>query len=256
MKCPFHHANLKTINYHGVDVDICPSCQGIWFDKGELKEYLDNFLTEKKDIPVSDFQVGNAVNKISLPPQTSLDCPRCGKSLVSFNYAYNSNILLEKCLNCNGIWVDGGKLTKLANYMKGNPKMDKLGKDLVALDADWAEYNERMGDVKSLNNMAYDMNYRPWRVMWGPRLVLPLTDNVPCTKIPFMVFLIILVNIGVYLYQTFYLSDPGTLFNEYGFIPYAVLTYGEYYRFITALFLHNGFFHLVGEYVLLLAVWG
>lgn len=36
MKCPKCGADLKEETHHHVKVDICPECQGLWLDAGEL----------------------------------------------------------------------------------------------------------------------------------------------------------------------------------------------------------------------------
>lgn len=36
MRCPKCGTQLHTVEYHGVTVEECPSCQGMWLDKGEL----------------------------------------------------------------------------------------------------------------------------------------------------------------------------------------------------------------------------
>jgi len=36
MKCPKCGADLTEEQYHHLKVDICPECQGVWFDGGEL----------------------------------------------------------------------------------------------------------------------------------------------------------------------------------------------------------------------------
>jgi uncharacterized protein len=38
MHCPKCGQVLKEILYHEVPVDICPFCQGMWLDKGELEQ--------------------------------------------------------------------------------------------------------------------------------------------------------------------------------------------------------------------------
>lgn len=40
MICP-RDANTLTATYkHGIEVDICPSCDGVWLDRGELDKIL------------------------------------------------------------------------------------------------------------------------------------------------------------------------------------------------------------------------
>ncbi len=51
MHCPKCGLNLIEIDYKGIKVDKCSSCEGIWLDAGELelistkeKGFLDNFF--------------------------------------------------------------------------------------------------------------------------------------------------------------------------------------------------------------------
>lgn len=36
MKCPKDGADLNTEEFHGVQIDRCPDCNGIWLDAGEI----------------------------------------------------------------------------------------------------------------------------------------------------------------------------------------------------------------------------
>ncbi len=40
MDCPVCGERLKEIDRSGVMVDICPSCKGIWLDRGEIDKIL------------------------------------------------------------------------------------------------------------------------------------------------------------------------------------------------------------------------
>jgi hypothetical protein len=41
MKCPKCGADLNTVDYHGVQVDRCPECDGVWFDAGEVESLVE-----------------------------------------------------------------------------------------------------------------------------------------------------------------------------------------------------------------------
>ncbi len=41
MKCPKCGADLTIEDYHGIEIDRCHECDGIWFDAGEAKLLLD-----------------------------------------------------------------------------------------------------------------------------------------------------------------------------------------------------------------------
>lgn len=45
MKCPNCNETLLMTERHNVEIDYCPSCRGVWLDKGELDkmlEYVEN----------------------------------------------------------------------------------------------------------------------------------------------------------------------------------------------------------------------
>jgi|SRR5581483_446345 len=37
MRCPKDGARLASVDHHGVSVDECPNCHGVWLDQGELE---------------------------------------------------------------------------------------------------------------------------------------------------------------------------------------------------------------------------
>ncbi len=40
MKCPKCGMDLATENYHGIDIDRCSACGGMWLDAGEAEDLL------------------------------------------------------------------------------------------------------------------------------------------------------------------------------------------------------------------------
>jgi uncharacterized protein len=38
MQCPVCDERLREVEKYGVAVDICPSCKGVWLDRGELEK--------------------------------------------------------------------------------------------------------------------------------------------------------------------------------------------------------------------------
>ncbi len=41
MKCPIDATELVMTERHGVEVDYCPKCRGVWLDRGELDKIID-----------------------------------------------------------------------------------------------------------------------------------------------------------------------------------------------------------------------
>ncbi len=41
MKCPTCDADLVMTERHGVEIDYCPKCRGVWLDRGELDKIIE-----------------------------------------------------------------------------------------------------------------------------------------------------------------------------------------------------------------------
>jgi uncharacterized protein len=41
VKCPVDGAVLEMSERQGVEIDYCPTCRGVWLDRGELDKIID-----------------------------------------------------------------------------------------------------------------------------------------------------------------------------------------------------------------------
>lgn len=41
MKCPIDQTDLVISDRQGVEIDYCPTCRGVWLDRGELDKIID-----------------------------------------------------------------------------------------------------------------------------------------------------------------------------------------------------------------------
>ena len=41
MKCPIDQTELLMTERHGVEIDYCPKCRGVWLDRGELDKIIE-----------------------------------------------------------------------------------------------------------------------------------------------------------------------------------------------------------------------
>lgn len=41
MRCPIDGTELRIIERQGVQIDLCPRCNGVWLDRGELDKIID-----------------------------------------------------------------------------------------------------------------------------------------------------------------------------------------------------------------------
>lgn len=41
MRCPVDNETLVMADRHGVEIDYCPKCRGVWLDRGELDKIIE-----------------------------------------------------------------------------------------------------------------------------------------------------------------------------------------------------------------------
>jgi Zn-finger nucleic acid-binding protein len=46
MKCPLDQTTLVMSDRHGIEIDYCPECRGVWLDRGELDKIIDRAPAE------------------------------------------------------------------------------------------------------------------------------------------------------------------------------------------------------------------
>ncbi len=85
--------------------------------------------------------------------------------------------------------------------------------------------------------------------------MIPLKADLPTRTLPFMTFLLILINIGVYFYQLSLGPNQWQFFFSHGAIPYHMvhgfsangLPAPVVQSIFTSMFIHGGFFHVAGN---------
>jgi Zn-finger nucleic acid-binding protein len=121
MKCPRCGAVLQSSEYDGQTVEVCPACKGEWLPAGELQkivEHHNEVFTEKEiaSLPAVDKQIFTAERD----DHDELDCPACKDAQMEhFNYGDTSGIILHKCTECGGIWMDKDELEKVEEVVDG-----------------------------------------------------------------------------------------------------------------------------------------
>jgi Zn-finger nucleic acid-binding protein len=46
MQCPTDGSVLVMSERSGIEIDYCPTCRGVWLDRGELDKIIDRSLTQ------------------------------------------------------------------------------------------------------------------------------------------------------------------------------------------------------------------
>ena len=125
-KCPVGKLNELTIRLHvpGPDrqlkVDQCFTCEGIWFDSGELEQYLVEKL--------------KAINSAAMPDEAlqELDqqvgkCPRCHTPMSKQPSPTKRKVIVDYCRKCQGFWLDCTEVDR----MEPRPGVKDLVEDFL-----------------------------------------------------------------------------------------------------------------------------
>ena len=51
MQCPVDQTVLQMTDRQGVEIDYCPTCRGVWLDRGELDKIIDRSLGQPAPAP-------------------------------------------------------------------------------------------------------------------------------------------------------------------------------------------------------------
>src|SRR5690242_3541966 len=115
--CPDCRETMREEAHHGVRLDVCAYCAGVWFDQGELGRLQRENLALLADIDTLHVPEvrprGEAKSRRS--------CPECGEPLKPFHYLLSSPIELDSCGRCLGVWAEDGELRKLQLWRVRHP---------------------------------------------------------------------------------------------------------------------------------------
>ena len=115
MKCADCKTDLQQLDFKGIKIEECPGCRGRWFDRGELSKAKDHV---DEDLSWLDFDpFGEDANKFLVKSEEK-SCPRCSVKMDSLTYE-KSNVVINKCLVCHGIWVHHKEFKKIVDYLEG-----------------------------------------------------------------------------------------------------------------------------------------
>ena len=110
MKCPRCKSALERIDlgefggeYAAVVIDSCSECGGVWYDKGELDARDESIWTDVEDL---DFETRLSDGRRAI-------CPRCEVSLAPVSPSAAREVVIDRCPDCFGFWLDAGELESI-----------------------------------------------------------------------------------------------------------------------------------------------
>ncbi len=113
MNCPVCEKNMQKTVFYGTEVDFCEECLGIWFEKNELREAKDE---KEKTLNWLDIDLWDKEDDFHISKEGKC-CPKCSVPLYEVEYA-NSEVKVDFCSLCEGVWLDRGEFKKIMEYLK------------------------------------------------------------------------------------------------------------------------------------------
>lgn len=128
MICPVCQSYMIVVEHDNIELDYCTTCQGVWFDSGELELLLESSGLESPT-PFLD-AILKAVEASS--PERKRKCPICRRKMKKAFIDEGGEILVDICHGEHGIWFDGGEIDHLLRLLsgkspgKGGPQQDVM----------------------------------------------------------------------------------------------------------------------------------
>lgn len=112
LKCPKCSAQVMSLdNIDGVQIHSCEKCKGIWLNKGEL-----NIVVH----PIEGDLEYCSTDNLKEDMISDYACPQCEELMSKVNFISYSDIILDYCRKCKGIWLNKGELDAI------NAEIDQL----------------------------------------------------------------------------------------------------------------------------------
>jgi Zn-finger nucleic acid-binding protein len=150
MNCPRCASSLKPVVYDGQEIELCSGCKGEWLSSeelGKIVEHHDEIFTPEEVASIQG--INREIFTAEKDDHYELNCPSCGEEMEHFNYGDTSGIILHKCVECDGIWMDKDQLRKVEIVIDG-------WKD--ALKEDMATYGPILKKIKAQEEEEMDRN--------------------------------------------------------------------------------------------------
>lgn len=123
MVCPTCKEQLDSSIFYNVEVDYCPICLGIFFDENELRLAKDEKTPELRWL---DLDLWKDLSKLKIERKKRIKfCPKCKLPLYQVNYG-DSEIEVDICRLCKGVWLDRGEYKKIIEYLKEKTNWELL----------------------------------------------------------------------------------------------------------------------------------
>lgn len=104
MKCPACRVSMYAAEHDHIELDLCASCEGVWFDADELELLLGSADACRLE--------GAEVE------EDVLRCPRCRKTMQKANIGPQRRVVIDVCPAGCGLWFEKGEIPELCRDLE------------------------------------------------------------------------------------------------------------------------------------------
>lgn len=114
MLCPRCDDVLRLRLIEAVQIDQCLQCDGMWFERDELRKAKD--AVEPGLLDWMDFDIWKHEERFHVSP-AALICPHCHVPMVAVEYG-ETGVEVNCCPQCEGLWLDGGEFDEILEALR------------------------------------------------------------------------------------------------------------------------------------------
>jgi Zn-finger nucleic acid-binding protein len=111
MRCPRCKGTLTTESYEGIKIERCWDCHGAWIPMTRLSAILE---TRDRKFSAEELEAYRSIHEANsgLVCQASapIACLECGATMTQTRYPYANEVIMDRCPEGHGIWLDHGEL--------------------------------------------------------------------------------------------------------------------------------------------------
>jgi len=113
--CPKSHDSLENVDVGGIQIGQCPRCEGMWFDRDELRVLKDR--EDDGDYKWVHVDLWKDVDKFRARRQQRYACPKDGTPMTTVHYG-ESEVVVDICSKCQGVWLDKEEYREIVRYLE------------------------------------------------------------------------------------------------------------------------------------------
>lgn len=110
MYCPTDQRSLRRIELlPGLRAHECEGCAGHWLRFGDYLAWREAQAEDQPEVPLQ----ASGISPSDPPSAGPRRCPDCDFLLARYRIGRGIHFTLDRCGNCNGVWLDGSEWATL-----------------------------------------------------------------------------------------------------------------------------------------------